>query len=481
MIPTTWSSRRRNALVGAGASAVSLATLHLILIIVARAEPGRPLRPLVVAGAVVIPVLSGVAALVLLRISVSEPPPITASGHTEGEQALSRLASIVESSEDAILSMSLEGRILTWNQGAERLYGYPSEEVVGRSIQMILPPDRRSEADLWLERVARGEPIVNQETEHLTKYRSTVDLAMTVSPIVDDVGNVTRASIIARDSSNERWMKATLDSTLQALETAVNEARESESATRRFLADAAHQLRSPMAGIRASAETFVRGAPSAQREQLLANLIRDTSRAGRLMTGLLHMARVDQGAPLAPNRCDIVSLCAEQGDRVGVIAPALHVELSADDLGERLPEVDGDAVREILSNLLDNARRHAATRIGISVREGVDTVEVRVDDDGPGLAEHMRERAFERFVSLDGRGGSGLGLPIARGLARAHGGDLLYDGKGFLLRLPMRTADPGYGPWGGQVAPSAAPEPQSEPAANGSPVGTSSEVSAHQA
>ena len=95
-------------------------------------------------------------------------------------------------------------------------------------------------------------------------------------------------------------------------------------------------------------------------------------------------------------------------------------------------------VSEVLANVLDNARRHASRRIDLVVAAADHTVEIRVVDDGPGLPDPLVERAFERFVSLDGKGGSGLGLPIARGLARAHGGDLTYEG-GFVLRLPVEA------------------------------------------
>jgi signal transduction histidine kinase len=92
-----------------------------------------------------------------------------------------------------------------------------------------------------------------------------------------------------------------------------------------------------------------------------------------------------------------------------------------------------------LANLLDNARRHAAGRIELTVgTDQASQLEIRLADDGPGLPLEMAERAFERFVSLDGKGGTGLGLAIARELARAHGGELSYQGGAFVLRLPMR-------------------------------------------
>jgi signal transduction histidine kinase len=99
-------------------------------------------------------------------------------------------------------------------------------------------------------------------------------------------------------------------------------------------------------------------------------------------------------------------------------------------------DVDPDAVREALANLLDNARRHATNRVEVTLSTIGDIVEMSVTDDGPGLPEDAVEQAFERFVVLDTQGGSGLGLSIARGIARAHDGDVTYEQGRFVIRFP---------------------------------------------
>ena len=370
----------------------------------------------------------------------------------EHQRELQHLNSILESPELAVIALDLDGRVATWNHGAERIYGYAAEEVLGQPFSAVIPPERQAELARWLKHVGRGQPAGPRETIGLTKHGSTIDVALTLSPICDGEGPVRGAMAMARDITNQRWTAATLETTLRALESALNAAQESEYRSRRFLADAAHQLRSPIAGIQACAATLLRGADDSRSDILLANVMRETSRAARLMTGLLHMARVDQGETRARATCDVVSLCAEEADRLRVVASEIDVAVRVrGDAGNR-PECDPDALREILANLLDNARRHATKSIELVISTSAEAVEVRVVDDGPGLPEELRERAFDRFVSLDGKGGSGLGLPIARGLARAHGGDLTYEG-GFVLRLPMRPPE-GWGPWGGQVPPS---------------------------
>jgi PAS domain S-box-containing protein len=349
---------------------------------------------------------------------------------------LYRMAALVYALDEAILGVSLDGHIVSWNSGAVRTFGYQRFEVVGKDLSMLVPPAHHDEVRQWW--VDMREGARRYETEGLRRNSVIIDLAVTVSPIRDGHGQPTGVSIIARDITEQRWMASTLEATLRSLEDALKESRESESRCRRFLADAAHQLRTPIAGIRACAETLLRGAPPARRDELLLDVVRETSRAGRVMTGLLRMARVDQGETLTLRECDLVGVCAAEVERFQALAPDLEIGMRATTVFTSPPQLDAEVVREILANVLDNARRHASRRIELVVGADDGHVEIRVDDDGPGLPPADVERAFERFISLDGGGGSGLGLPIAKGLAKAHGGDLEYQ-DGFVLRLP-RTA-----------------------------------------
>ena len=223
---------------------------------------------------------------------------------------------------------------------------------------------------------------------------------------------------------------------LAELEAELWECRAAQETCRRFVADAAHQLRTPMTGIQASAESLLRGAAPELRDALLANLVRETSRSARLIADLLKLARLDEGEPVRPAALDLVSLCRDEISRAWSLAPQLDVVLRAPALDWGV-EVDENAVREILANLLDNARRHARSQIEVVLQADDEGVEVLVGDDGPGVSPDVVERIFERFVTLDGLGGSGLGLAIGRELARAHGGDLGYREGTFILRLPV--------------------------------------------
>jgi len=233
-------------------------------------------------------------------------------------------------------------------------------------------------------------------------------------------------------------MALAFDEMLDALEAALGQAKASEEHTRRFLAEAAHQLRTPIAGIQASVESLAYARTRAERDRLLGNVAQEASRAGRRVASLLRMARLERGDRLARRSYDVASLCREETERAGVLAPNLEVSVHVDDDSGTI-DVDPDAIREALANLLDNGRRHAATKIDVTFARNGDIAELSVVDDGPGLPERAAERAFEPFVVLDGHGGSGLGLAIARGIARAHGGDLTYQKGRFVLRLPAEA------------------------------------------
>jgi PAS domain S-box-containing protein len=353
------------------------------------------------------------------------------------QAAIARLAAIVESSDEAILSTTLDGVILTWNSGAERMYGYTASEAVGRDMSLIAPGELSDLVEETLEGVRNGTRVQRVEEVRRCKSGTLIDVALTISPVVDSTGAIIGASSVGRDITEQRWLAAQLDATLAKLEKAVDEAHASGAATRRFLDDAAHQLRTPITTIRASAELLVRGGMAAEdRDRLLGSLIRHSASASRMMAGLLRMARLNQGTELVRRPCDLAALCRVEVERLATLMPGIDVVVTAADEPLGWPALDSEAVSEILSNVIDNARRHAASRIDIDVSQSEGQVEVAVTDDGPGVPEEHVDSIFERFVSIDGRGGSGLGLAIARGLAQAHGGDLSYENKAFVLRLP---------------------------------------------
>lgn len=281
---------------------------------------------------------------------------------------------------------------------------------------------------------------------------------------------------------------AAFDDMLDALEGAERQARAAELAaraaadrTRRFVADAAHELRTPIAGVRAVAEAVLQQGPDAdpeERDRLNLLLVRESQRAGHLIDDLLDLARIDAGVELHYGEVNLRALAETEAARAELLAPELKVEITGPAL---VVQADSARITQILANLMDNARQATGGTGRITVRIDtvrIDTVrintvrintvtgagggtpgtgafaEVVVTDDGPGVAETDRERIFDRLVRLDEArdrrsGGSGLGLAIARGFARAHGGELTCDapppgqqGAVFRLCLPITGGPP---------------------------------------
>jgi two-component system, OmpR family, sensor kinase len=238
-------------------------------------------------------------------------------------------------------------------------------------------------------------------------------------------------------------LAAAFDQMVDALERAIEEARASDAATRRFLADASHELRTPIAALQASVETLLREQPERpERDRLEAAVARDGERLGRLVDDLLGLARLEAHPTRIP--VDLAAIARPLVDDAHARSPRATITLSAD--GDTTVRGDPDALERVLRNLIDNALAaiQPTGRIDVKVRRRNGYVQAHVADDGPGVPEDERQRIFERFVRLDpGKPGHGLGLAIARRIVQQHHGDLTCDptpnGASFTLQLPTES------------------------------------------
>lgn len=262
---------------------------------------------------------------------------------------------------------------------------------------------------------------------------------------------------LGRAASAFDGMLDALESSERRAQRAADAARRAETATRRFLVDAAHELRTPIAGIQVAAEQLANSASQQQGDDVAHGqyrraslLLSDARRAGRLVSDMLDLSRIDAGLPLDVHDVDLAAIADGEADRAAMLAPQLTISRTG--VATLTLNADPTRLAQILSNLLDNARRYTPPGgvITVDLRRHDDSAEVTVTDSGPGIPDDERERIFERLVRLDaGRardhGGAGLGLPIARALARAHGGELVcmrHDGGAeFRLTLPVPAVE----------------------------------------
>lgn len=253
-----------------------------------------------------------------------------------------------------------------------------------------------------------------------------------------------------------------LEATEHRAQQAAEQARRAEAQTRRFLSDAAHELRTPLAGIQAVAEQLAQhpdGADGLRLARRTDLLMRETTRIARLVTDMLDMARIDSGLTLQQATVDLGGLLDTEADRARMLSPTLHIHRTG--LASVPIRADPVRVSQILSNLANNARRH--TPPGGIITLHLDTTpsagehivaeqaRVTITDTGPGIPDTERERIFERLVRLSqardrDSGGAGLGLAIARGLAHAHNGTLtcLPSAHGAVFQLTMPAASPSF-------------------------------------
>ncbi len=232
-------------------------------------------------------------------------------------------------------------------------------------------------------------------------------------------------------------LAATMNTMLDRIESA-------SAAQHRFVADASHELRSPLATVQANADLLLRAGLADAPARSVARIQRESARMARLVEDLLLLARVDDhGLRVRRDDVDLDDLAYAERERITLE----HPQLTVDAMIEPVRVVgDADALQRVLRNLVDNAVRHAANSLSLSVRVVDGAAQVRVSNDGPPIPADDRERIFARFVRLDDSrsragGGTGLGLPIAREVVHAHGGELTVDdldaGAAMQIKLPL--------------------------------------------
>jgi PAS domain S-box-containing protein len=372
-----------------------------------------------------------------------------------GEIALARLAAIVESSDDVILSKTLDGVITSWNGAAERVFGWTAAEAVGRHITLIIPADRRAEADEVLARIRRGERVDHFETVRITKDGRPVDVSITVSPVRDASGRVVGASKIARDIGERRRLEEVRARLLAREQEARLEAEALNRAKDELLATVSHELRTPLNSIFGWARMLQSaGLDDAARERAVKAIVRNASAQARIVEDLLDLSRIAAGRMrLDIEAVDVNAVVEAALETVRPAAAVRDVALTAD-LDRSVGTTAGapDRLQQVVWNLLTNAVKFtpAGGRVQISSRRVGATLEIVVADTGEGIAADLLPHVFELFRQGDSsttraHGGLGLGLALVRQLVELHGGHVRAESPGpgrgatFRVTLPLTS------------------------------------------
>jgi PAS domain S-box-containing protein len=337
----------------------------------------------------------------------------------QAQQALFRLAAIVESSDDAIVSKDLNGIVKSWNASAERIFGYTPEEIIGRPITTLIPPDLWGDEGRILAKVRAGERIDHFQTVRLHKSGELIDVSLTVSPVKDKRGNIIGAAKIVRDVTQQKKLEAALHTT------------ERLASVGRLAATVAHEINNPL-------ESVVNFVYLAQRQPEISAETRDfLSAADQELSRVAHIAQQTLGFYRDNSRAVSLSISSVIESVLNVYHfklqnKALHLE-SQIDPGLTILALQGE-VKQVLSNLIANAidasrqggRIIIRARASLHPRSGAAGVRITIADDGSGISLKNQQRIFVPFFTTKQAVGTGLGLWITKDLLEKKGGFIQF-------------------------------------------------------
>lgn len=367
-------------------------------------------------------------------------------------EAQALLVSIVESSADAIISKSLNGTIMSWNKGAERVFGYNAKEVIGQPITIIIPPEKHAEEQTILERIYRGERIEHYETIRVAKNGRRIDISLTVSPLRDSSGRVVGASKIARDISDRKQAEIERVQLLNREQIARSQAEEASRLKDEFLATISHELRTPLNAILGWSRMLGNGKLDAQAsEQAVEIIVRNANIQSQLIEDLLDVSRIITGKlRLEESTVELADVIRAALDSARPTAEARKISIESQ-LSPISGPVRGDANRlqQVVWNLLTNAIKFTPKggSIRVTLTHRNSQAEIIVSDTGQGIKSEFLPHVFDRFRQADAtstraHGGMGLGLAIVRHLVELHGGSVEVESSGegqgatFTVKLP---------------------------------------------
>lgn len=386
----------------------------------------------------------------LRRTGEGRPSQVVEVNHDIGFQqpeiaAIRRLAAIVESSSDAIIGKDLGGTVTHWNHAAETMFGYRAEDIVGRPIIMLFPPDRLAEEAMFLERIRRGEKVENYETVRQRKDGSTFPVSVTVSPILDASGTIVGASKILRDLSERHERQERLQEAQAEL---FHVQRLTELG--QLVSALVHEVNQPLAAIgnyAGAGKRLLAAGNTGATATALQKITEQTERAHQIIQRLRNFVKKGDSeqrtehVPTMIQEAVALAMVSLRKDHVAVetrLAPdAEHVA------------ADRVQIQQVLFNLVRNATEamEQSTRREIVIAtapSGTGMIEIGVADTGPGLAPEVRANLFRPFVTTKDSG-MGVGLSICRSIVETHGGRLWAEdnpGGGTVFRFTLpRMAD----------------------------------------
>lgn len=357
------------------------------------------------------------------------------------EEKQATLAAIIDSSDDAIISKNLDGVITSWNQGAEKIFGYNEHEALGKHISLIIPVALISEEAHIISQIRSGKQVSHFETVRRTKDGREINISLTVSPVKDKNGKVTGASKIARDITEKvelEQQRKLLTQRLQELNYYKDE----------FMAMASHELKTPLTVIKANLQVLEQMVEHDSKMDFVSKSLRQVNKLSDLITDLLDVSKIQTGK-LELNRSvfALQPFLTEIIESIQQASPNHTITLTTENTDEKV-KGDRDRLEQVMINILTNAVKYSpnaeAVAVNARIQDGKILIEIR--DSGIGIPPDDMDKVFTRFFRVRGLAstfaGSGIGLYISSEIIKRHGGDIWAkseQGKGsvFYFTIPL--------------------------------------------
>ena len=363
-----------------------------------------------------------------------------------GDRNKSLLASIIDSSADAIISKNLNGIITSWNKGAEKIFGYSEKEAVGQSISIIIPKNKYEEEANIISKIISGEKVDPIETIRKRKDGTEITVSVAISPIKDRNNKITGASKIARDITQKAELEKERELFTQKLQK-LNKYKDD------FMMMASHELKTPLTIIKTNLQILHElVAENICDIRFVDKAIHNVDNLSNLISELLDVSKIQNGKlDLHITSFDLMELLHEIIDVMQHAAPNSEIILKRPTAVIEI-KADRDRIREVVQNMLDNAIKYSPDGKKINVETSVknDGVIVKVTDHGIGIPEEDIEKIFTRFYRVGGVAstypGVGIGLYISSEIVRHHGGKMwaesqLNKGSVFYVEIPKQIPD----------------------------------------
>ena len=354
------------------------------------------------------------------------------------------IENLVDNAGDAIISTDVADRILTWNHGAEVIFGYSKEETVGQSLTILLPSHRAGELEEIRDKVRLTGVIRNLEVRRIKKDGIIIEASLAVSPIRDKDDNVIGFLHLARDVTEKKRYEQRL--------------KELDKMKSAFVSNVSHELRTPLTAIKASADNMLDrliGDLNGKQVGYLTRIKSNSDRLARLINDLLDLSTIEAGKiDLRPTYLPLVTLVKEAAESLKPVAAEKLINLTvmSADPGV-IAWADRDKVIQVLMNLIGNALKFTPTRGKVTIavaKNSAAWMQISVTDTGPGIPAEEVNKVFGRFYQIGQAGtpktqGTGLGLAISKALVEMHGGKIWVEseaGKGSTFSFTLPAEQP---------------------------------------